>query len=319
VVPDGIGHAIWRRSSDGTWAILAGKDGEAGNADGTGADARFNNFQTIITDRSGNFYVLDAASTADGMSNTSFIRRITPAGVVSTVSGNLVQAAPASGSWPVQPLGLAIDSKGAFYLAYPGLNSVWRLEPGGTPAPVGGVAGSRGDNDGLGTVAHFMGPAGIAVDAQDRLLVLDATAGALRRGVPLFGPTIATQPQSASVAVGGSVQFSVTASGTPEPTYQWNFNGAPIPGAIASTYSFGSAQPVNAGGYSVTVTNNVGSATSSTAVLTIAAGGGNASGGGSSGGGGGGGAPGVWFYAALGVAALIRFGGGLQARRGYFP
>ncbi len=315
VVPDSYGHAIWRRSAEGVWTILAGKDGETGSTDGTGTDARFNSFQTITTDRSGNFYLLDATPAADGTPATSVIRRITPAGVVTTVSGNLVQAAPAGGASAVQPIGLAVDSKGAFYLAYAGLNSVWRLEPGGTPAPVGGVVGSRGDNDGLGTVAHFYGPAGIAVDAQDRLLVLDAAAGALRRGVPLFGPGITAQPQSASVAVGGSIQFSVTATGTPEPTYQWNFNGAAIPGAIGSTYTLGTVQPVNAGGYSVTVTNSVASATSNTAVLTIAGGSGNSGGGGSSGGGGGGGgAPGIWFYGALGAIAIVRFATRLGAR-----
>ncbi len=90
------------------------------------------------------------------------------------------------------------------------------------------------------------------------------------------GPTITAQPQSAAVAAGQAAQFTVGASGTAPLSYQWQFGGVAIAGATASGYSIASAQAANAGSYSVVVTNNYGSVTSSAAVLTVQPGGGGA-------------------------------------------
>ena len=83
-------------------------------------------------------------------------------------------------------------------------------------------------------------------------------------------PVITSQPSSLTVAVGGSATFSVVASGPGTLTYQWRFNGAPITGATASSYSIASVQSANAGNYDVIVSNASGSVTSSVAVLTVA-------------------------------------------------
>jgi hypothetical protein len=84
-------------------------------------------------------------------------------------------------------------------------------------------------------------------------------------------PTISTQPQSETVSVGGSASFTVGASGTAPLAYQWNFDGTAIPGATASSFTIGSAQSSNAGTYSCTVTNSVGTITSTGATLTVSA------------------------------------------------
>ena len=52
-------------------------------------------------------------------------------------------------------------------------------------------------------------------------------------------------------------------------SYQWNLNGTPIPGATNSTYTVPAAGSANAGNYSVTVTNGVGSVTSSIAIVAV--------------------------------------------------
>ncbi len=305
VMADFSRHVVWRQASDGTWQILAGKQGESGSADGPGSDARFRRIDALAGDRAGNFYVLDSDDGSQTVPATTFLRKVTANGTVTTLSGNLRQVMPELSTSLHRPLALAVDSKGVFYLTYPTLNSVWRFEAAGTPMLIGGKAGATGDTDGVGEVARFYAPSYIAVDAQDRLLVVDA--GILRRAVALLGPGITAEPQSATVAAGGAVQFSVTATGTPEPTYQWNFNGAAIAGATAASYSIGSAQAANAGNYTVTVSNSQGSMTSSTAVLTVTTGGGGNNNGGS-GSAGGGGAPGIWFYLVLGVVVVIRFG-----------
>ncbi len=82
-------------------------------------------------------------------------------------------------------------------------------------------------------------------------------------------PAISTQPQPQTVCEGEPASFSVTATGTPAPTYQWRRNSANIGGATSATYSIPAAAPGDAGSYDVVVTNSCGSITSDTAVLTV--------------------------------------------------
>ena len=82
-------------------------------------------------------------------------------------------------------------------------------------------------------------------------------------------PGIIAQPAGEAVLVGHAASLSVTAAGTPDPTYQWQKGGSPVAGATAPTYSIGAAQLSDAGSYTVTVTNSYGSVTSNPAVLTV--------------------------------------------------
>ena len=119
-------------------------------------------------------------------------------------------------------------------------------------------------------------------------------------------PVITTQPASQTVAVGGTVTFSVvatTASGTL--SYQWYQDNSIIPSGTTSTFGIANVQVANAGNYSVTVTNSAGSVTSANATLTVTTPPAKppvTSGGG----GGGGGAPSLWFCAALSLLGLAR-------------
>jgi len=82
-------------------------------------------------------------------------------------------------------------------------------------------------------------------------------------------PAITTQPRSLTVNQGASATFSVTATGTPAPTYQWRKGTAVIPGATGSSFTIASAQSTDAGSYTVVVSNSVASVTSSAATLTV--------------------------------------------------
>ena len=88
------------------------------------------------------------------------------------------------------------------------------------------------------------------------------------------GPGIMAQPQSLGVP-GSTALFTVTATGTAPLSYQWLFNGSTLAnggqfsGVNSSTLSINNAQPANAGGYTVVVTNSLGSVTSAVAVLTV--------------------------------------------------
>jgi len=81
---------------------------------------------------------------------------------------------------------------------------------------------------------------------------------------------IVTQPVSRSVNTGASVTFSVSVLGTPPYTYQWYGPDGLISGATSSVYTDSSAQPDEAGGYYVVVSDLYGNTvTSTTATLTV--------------------------------------------------
>ncbi len=81
-------------------------------------------------------------------------------------------------------------------------------------------------------------------------------------------PLITAQPQSRTVGVGSAVEFTVTASGAGS-TYQWKKDGNAIAGQTQSTYTIGSAAKTDAGTYTVVVSNECGSVTSTSAVLSV--------------------------------------------------
>ncbi len=82
---------------------------------------------------------------------------------------------------------------------------------------------------------------------------------------------IVLQPAPDTIVAGKSLVFSVSMNPdvNPAPSYQWYYNGTAITGATASTYPLGSVALKDAGAYSVTVTNGLGSATSPAVILVV--------------------------------------------------
>ena len=81
-------------------------------------------------------------------------------------------------------------------------------------------------------------------------------------------PTISTQPISQTISNGGSLSLSVSAANAI--SYQWQLNGSNINNATNSNLIINPVTFSNAGNYTVVVTNNVGSTTSSFATIVIA-------------------------------------------------
>ncbi|MGD0208397.1 MAG: pectinesterase family protein [Verrucomicrobiota bacterium] len=101
-----------------------------------------------------------------------------------------------------------------------------------------------------------------------RLLAAENATNWLYGWAPQMAPNITGQPANVTVSHGQSTNFSVSATGIPDPTYQWYQNGLPIPGATGANYSIASAVRTNGGNYTVAVNNGSGSVTSVVATLT---------------------------------------------------
>lgn len=82
-------------------------------------------------------------------------------------------------------------------------------------------------------------------------------------------PTVTTQPQSLSTAVGSKVTLVVVATGTLPLLYQWQRHGTSLPGATASTLTLANAQTHHSGPYQVLVRNDYGAVTSDVATVLI--------------------------------------------------
>jgi pectate lyase len=84
-------------------------------------------------------------------------------------------------------------------------------------------------------------------------------------------PSFTSQPASQVVLSGGTASFTAVAAGTAPINYLWKKNGTPISNATSSTLTLTNVQASSAGNYTVTASNNVGTATSDPAVLTVTA------------------------------------------------
>jgi hypothetical protein len=110
---------------------------------------------------------------------------------------------------------------------------------------------------------------GDSSNAQHMAVLKDFTITWVATNGSTSTPAITLQPQSQIIAPGSNVTFSVVATGDAPLNYQWRFNGNFITGASDSSYSITNVQFSDAGNYSVVVTNNSGSATSSAATLIV--------------------------------------------------
>jgi uncharacterized repeat protein (TIGR02543 family) len=82
-------------------------------------------------------------------------------------------------------------------------------------------------------------------------------------------PVIVSQPLGRTVPIGSNITFTARAAGSPILSYQWLYQGSVIVGATNSSFVVTNVHPVNSGNYSMRVTNNAGSMTSSNAVLNV--------------------------------------------------
>jgi len=142
------------------------------------SSAEFMNPEGLALDAAGNIYVAD--------NPTHAIRKVTPAGVVTTLAGNGI-AGFADGTGAAaqfnRPVAVAVDASGNVYVADANNNRIRKISPAGVVITLAGdgVAGYR---EGIGTAAEFNNPSGIAVDASGNVYVADRYNQAIRKITP---------------------------------------------------------------------------------------------------------------------------------------
>ena len=194
-----------------TFTTLAGLAGYPGSSDGTGTVARFGYPSGVAVDRLGNLFVADY--------NNYTIRKVTPAGVVTTFAGSAGNMGSADGTGsgaqfgPLQ--GVTVDSAGNLYVTDSGYNTIRQVTPAGVVTTIAGSAGNVGSTDGTGSAARFSWPISIAVDTNGNLFVADENNSTIRQ-LSLVGTNwvVTTIAGSAGVAgsadgVGGAARFNL--------------------------------------------------------------------------------------------------------------
>jgi len=159
---------------------LAGAPGVVGTVNATGTAARFQYPRGVAVDGNGNVYVADT--------NASVIRKITPAGVVTTFAGTANANGFVNGTGAAArfnfPEGVACDTAGNVYVADTQNNAIRVINTAGVVATISGqlgVGGFGGYVDGAVGVAMFKHLRGICVAANGTIYVGDSGNDAVRK------------------------------------------------------------------------------------------------------------------------------------------
>jgi sugar lactone lactonase YvrE len=174
-----------------SFTTLAGRAGSTGSADGTGNTARFLTPWGVTVDAAGNIYVVEAGNHT--------VRRVTPAGAVTTLAGQagvpgsadgtgtaaqfgvVSTQAGATATSPTGPFGLAIDSTGTLIVADGDNHTLRRIADGNVVTLFAGGTGRANHLDGPLLESRFNVPMGVAIDATGAMFVADCFNHVVRR------------------------------------------------------------------------------------------------------------------------------------------
>ncbi len=271
---DGFGNGVWYQFTAPVGGLLA--------VDTYGSD--FDTGLAIYTGGCGSLAQLDCNDDTDGV--TSALTIPTTAGVTyyfliggyNAHVGNLVfhlnHFTPPA--FDVQPtnISVVVSSNGNFSATLSG-SLPMRLQWYFNSLPLADGGRISGVTNSTLNIANVL-----TNDGGNYFLVASNFVGVTTSSVAVLTPIILPpfflqQPLSQSILIGSNVTFTAVVDGTPPYAYQWNFNGNPladdgvhITGAMTPSLSISNLTTADAGSYTLTVTNVVGS-TNTTAVLTV--------------------------------------------------
>lgn len=195
-VADSGNHAIRKITPSGDVNTIAGAVEDWGAADGIGSAARFNGPVGIALAKDGSLVVSDSLNHA--------LRRVTPAGTVTTLAGSLGNDGcidgPASTARFCKPAELQFDTLNNLYVVDAFNHLVRKLTPEGWVSTVAGRVGQQGDTDGVNGVGRFFNPYGIIIRPSGALVVSDTYNGTLREVLAPFSQRIVRTGVSAMLS-----------------------------------------------------------------------------------------------------------------------
>jgi uncharacterized protein YjdB len=169
-----VSNNLIRKIVGGVTTTLAGS-GTAGSQNGTGTVASFSRPYGIALDSAGNVYVADSVN--------NLIRKISPAGVVTTLAGS-GDAGAADGTGTAAsfnfPTGVAVDAAGNVYVGDQLNHKIRKITVSGVVTTLAG-SGTAGAIDAPGASASFNTPGGLAVDSAGTVYVADQLNNKVRK------------------------------------------------------------------------------------------------------------------------------------------
>jgi TonB family protein len=181
-IADSGNSRIRKVSADGVISTVAGSGTPGFSGDGGPATgAQLNNPRGIVFDKAGNLYIADTGSNR--------IRKVTPAGVISTIAGTGIFAAgkQEDGGLAIEsnlrtPYGIVVDATGNVYFAETGAGRVRKVAVDGriTTVAGNGTRGFTGDG-GLATDAQLTTPLGLSLDEAGNLYISDVVGVRIRQ------------------------------------------------------------------------------------------------------------------------------------------
>ncbi|HEY6902314.1 MAG TPA: IPT/TIG domain-containing protein [Puia sp.] len=173
---DMYNNRIRKITSGAVVSTLTGS-GVQGTADGTGTAAQIGSIGGMCSDPANNIYMTDQLY--------GTVRKITPAGVVTTIAG------VADPDHPMDldgvgtkakfggPMGIIMDQYGNLIVG-DGAGTIRKITPAGVVTTIAGIAGTQGSDDGPAHQATFWGPIAIVVTPSGIIYVLDCLNNNIR-------------------------------------------------------------------------------------------------------------------------------------------
>lgn len=194
---------VYRTTPSGVLSIVAGNGFKGFSGDGGAAtSASLNEPRGLSMDTAGNLYIADFGNYR--------VRKVSPAGVITTVAGNGQFGFSGDGGLAtaaaLKPSGVAVDTAGNLYIADPNNSRIRRVTAGGivTTLAGNGQSGFSGDG-GPASAASLNFPYGIAIDAAQNIYIADTSNYRIRK----------VSPAGIITTIAGNGDFRISGDGGP--------------------------------------------------------------------------------------------------------